>query len=133
MLQCRAEALGDVFDPRLRVGTGNVEVAVRGQLLEGTDLAAVGRAPPEHHPDLVDLVAEAPREDEAVEPEAGQDLGQLERMAEAVRHVTDRRGLRAEPPAHGAAHEQVADQRLGPDEQLVGQHITRPDLEPSVF
>ena len=91
-LQCRAEALGDVFDPRLRVGTGNVEVAVRGQLLEGADLAAVGRAPPEHDPDLVDLVAEAAREDEAVDPEAGQDLGQLERMAEAVGHVADRRG-----------------------------------------
>jgi hypothetical protein len=100
------------------------------QLLERQHLAAVGRPPAKHDPDLVELIAHAAREDEAPDPESGQDLRKLERMPEAVGQVPDRRRCRAEALAYVPADQEVAHQRLGPDQQLVGKDVARPDLDP---
>src|SRR5919201_2683729 len=52
-------------------------------------------------------------------------------MAEAVGLVSRRRRLDAEPAADVPAEQQVAYERLAADEQLVGEHVPWPCLEPS--
>ena len=95
-LQGRAEALGDPPDAVLGiVDAPDVgEVVVVRELLAREHAAPVRRRPAEHEPDLVELVAHPAREDEALDPEAGQDLRQLQRMPEAVGHVARRRTAR---------------------------------------
>jgi hypothetical protein len=131
-LQARPKPFEQTPHPRFGVvGTGDVgELAVVVELLEREHRAAVRRDPVERDAEIVHLVAQPAREHEAVDPEAGEDLRQLERVAEAVGQVPRRRGTTSEPLAYGAADQQVADQRLAADQELVGQHVTRTDLDP---
>ncbi len=50
-------------------------------------------------------------------------------MSEAVGQVSDGRWGRAEALAYRPAHQQVAHERLTADQQLVGEHVARADLE----
>ena len=130
-LQHAGELARDRLDPRLRAGrVGDArEVAVARQLLEGAHLASVRRAPAEHRTELVQLIAQPAREDEAVDAEAGQYLGKLKRMPEAVGQIADRRRSRAKPLTRRASDQQVADEGLATHQQLVGKDVARPDLE----
>ena len=61
-----------------------------------------------------------------------EELRQLRRMAEAVGRVAG--AASARPPKRRqtrAAEQQVANERLAADQQLVGEHVPRPDLEPA--
>jgi len=107
------------------------EVRVVGELLEREHLAPVGRSPAKHDAGRIELVGQAAREDHAPDAEAGQDLRQLRRVAEAVREVAGGGGVGAEPFAHRPPEQQVADERLGADEELVRQHVARADLDPA--
>ncbi len=85
------------------------EVVVVRQLLAGDDLRGPG-APAEDDADLVELVAEAAREEERAESEAREQLRQLGRVSEAVRFVAGGRRLDAEaatdaPPEQQVPHE----------------------------
>src|SRR5436305_37332 len=71
------------------------------------------------------------REEEGAEAEAGGDLRQLGRMAEAVGQVGDAARLDAEAATDAPSEQEVADERLAADEDLVGQDVRRPRLEPS--
>ena len=127
------EALMQRPDPRLRVIDARDvrEVAVVAEELERQDRAPVRRDPIERDPDVVELVAEPAREQEALDPEARQNLRELTRMAEAVREVAGRRGPSAEPLADGAADQEVTNERLGADQKLIGQYIAWTDLDPA--
>src|ERR1700733_13884910 len=105
------------------------EVGVARELLDREHLASIWRAPPEHDAYVIQLITEPAREDHRVDAEAGQDLGQLQRMPEAVGQVADGRRWYAEPLAYDPAEQQVAHERLAAHEQLVGEHVAWADLE----
>ena len=69
------------------------------------------------------------REEEGADAEAGEDLRQLRRMAEAVGQVAGAARLDPEAAADPAAEQEVADERLAADEDLVRQDVRRADLE----
>ena len=98
------------------------EVVVVRKHLARDDLARAG-APAEDDADIVDLVAHAAREEEGADAEAGEDLRQLRRVAEAVGHVAGAARLDPEAPADAPAEQEVADERLAADEDLVGQDV----------
>src|SRR5205823_14136875 len=73
----------------------------------------------------------AAREEEGVDAEPGEQLRQLRRMPEAVGHVSGRRRRGTMPPAHLAAEQQVAHERLADDEEFVRQHVARSYRKPA--
>jgi hypothetical protein len=77
----------------------------------------------------VDLVAHPAREEEGADPEAGEYLRQLRRVTEAVGQIAGAARLDSEAAADAAPQEKVAHERLGADEDLVGQDVGRADLE----
>ncbi len=95
----------------------------------GEDLGAVRRHPAKILAEGFRLVAEAAPEEGGVDVEPAQDLGELGDVAEGVRDVALVQAS-AEVASHGAANQEVADQRFGTDQELVGQHVPGPDLEP---
>ena len=106
------------------------EVVVVRQHLAGDHLGRPG-TPAEDDADIVELVPEPAREEEGVEAEPGEDLRQLRRVAEAVGHVARAARLDPEAAADAPAEEKIADERLGADEDLVGQDVRGTDLEPA--
>ena len=86
------EALHQPTHPRLSVvRVRDVrEVAVVGKELERQHRTPIRCDPVERDTEIVDLVAEPAREQKALNPEARQNLRQLQRMAEAVGKVTRR-------------------------------------------
>ena len=106
------------------------KVVVVRKHLARDDLGRSG-APAEHDADVVDFVTHAAGEQERADPEAGEDLRQLGRVAEAVGHVAGAARLDAEAAADSPAEQEVPDERLAPDEDLVRQDVRRPGLETS--
>ena len=131
----------DLLDPVGGVGAGlgllgPARVAERGggavvdRLRQRQHLGAVGSDPAEAPAEALALVAQAAREHERVQAEPAQDLRQLRRVAEAVGQVADGGRAGAVALAHQAAVEQVAHQRLGADEELVGQRVAGAGVDP---
>ncbi len=138
--QHRVTARGDDavdHHPQARHGCGEIAVGVEtagrevtlGQL-PGAHRRSVGRAPPVERTELVELGAVAAPVDERIEPEAGEDLGQLGGMTEGVGHIADRRH-RAERAGHRASVQQVAHVRLTRRQQRVGLHVPGARREPA--
>ena len=127
---CVAEVVDDRAHALLRVvGRGQArEVVVVRQHLARDHL---GRAcaPAKQDADVFDLVTQAAREEERADAEAGEDLRQLRRMAEAVGEIARAARLDAETAADPPAEQEVADERLAADQDLVGQDVGRADLE----
>ena len=134
VLTCAAHGLPEVLDDRAQALLGVVvpgearEVVVVREHLARDDFRRTG-APAEDDADVVDLVAHAAREEEGGDAEAGQDLRQLRRVAEAVGKVAGAARFDPEAPADPAAEQEVADERLAADEDLVGQDVRGADLE----
>ena len=129
-----AQKLAEPLDDRAHALLGVVipreprEVVVVREHLAGDHLRRPG-TPAEDDADIVDLVPQAAREEEGADAEPGQDLRQLRRVAEAVGEVAGAARLDPEASADAAAEQEVADERLAPDEDLVGQDVRRAGLE----
>ena len=106
-------------------------VAVRAELADGGHARTFGRLPGKSEAQPIGFGAEAAPEDERVEPEPAQDLRHLRHVPERVGHVADGHRARAEPLAHRPAEQQVAHERFGAGQELVGQHVARTDFEPA--
>ncbi len=108
---CVAEVVDDRAHALLRVvGRGQArEVVVVRQHLARDHL---GRAcvPAKQDADVFDLVTQAAREEERTDAEAGEDLRQLRRMAEAVGEIARTARLDAEAAADPPPEQEVADE-----------------------
>src|SRR5205814_6780377 len=102
-------------------GQAREVVVVRVQLA-GDDRRRPG-VPAEYDSDVLQLVAKPAREEEGADSEAGKDLRQLGRVAEAVREVARAARLDAEAAADPATEQEVAHERLSSHEDLVGQDV----------
>ena len=91
---------------------------------------AVGRAPHVERAQRVELGAVAPPVNERVEPEAGEELGELRGMPEGVGDVRDDRD-RSERARNRPAEQQVANVGLAARQQRVGLHVPRSGGKPS--
>src|SRR5256714_5409313 len=134
LLAGAAQELAEPLDDRVHALLGVVvpgeprKVVVVREHLARDHLRRAG-APAEDDAEVVDLVAHPAREEKGAEAEAGENLGQLGRVAETVGEVAGAAGLDAEAAADAAAEQEIADERLPADEDLVGQDVRRPDLE----
>ena len=93
---------------------------------------AIGRAPFEFCAQALALGPQPSPEEGIVDAKAAQDLRQLPDMTEAIRHVTDLHHATV-VKTHAMPQQQVADERFGADQELVGQHVPRADADPPCF
>ncbi len=107
-----------------------VAVAIGLELIDGQHAAAVGRHPEKLGAQFVLLIAHAAREYEIVDLKAAQNLWQLRDVAEGVRAVADLHHP-AERQTDALSGHQIANQRFTADQEFVGQHIPRPNLQPA--
>ncbi len=103
-------------------------VAVAADLVDGQDLAPVGRAPRELPTKAIDLVAIAPRVDERIDPHATQKLRNLRHVAERVGHVAHL--LNAAQLARGlVSQDEVPHGGFTADEEFVWKDVPGPYRE----
>jgi hypothetical protein len=107
---------------------GAVLVPVREVL--GADGRSVRRLPLEHVG--IDLRGDATPDDRLLDSGEPQDLGHLRHVAEHVRQVPDRHRA-AELRAAPLPVLEVPEDRLARDQELVHQHLPRPDREAPLF
>ena len=105
-------------------------VAVAGREVLGTHRRAVDAAPLEHV--VLHRGRDAAPHDGVVEPVRAQDLRHLRDVAEHVRQVADAH-LAAELARAREPLLEVPPDRLAGDEELVHQHLPRPDREPTLL
>ena len=95
---------------------------------DGRHARTIRRAPLELRAQPLPLGAQAAPKEGVIDAKTAQYLGELRDVAEAIRHVAELYHA-AVVRTHAMTHHQVADQRLGADQKLVGQHVPGPHLD----
>ena len=108
-----------------------VLVARRGKV-DHQHFAPISRAPSVQVALLPGLASEPAPQECYVDPEPTEDERQRTGVPERIRRVADPHRRSAEPPYRRSALDQVPHQRFRRYQQLVGQHIPRPCLEPAL-
>jgi hypothetical protein len=120
---CLAKTRGVVHQP----GAGFV--SIRRQVVQ-QNRAAIGRVPPEQVTFLARLPAEPAPQHAVAHAELRRERGPRGRMAERVGGIHYRRAP-AQRLGVGSTEQQVADQGLAGRNDLVGQNVPGPDLQPA--